>query len=208
MAGLVRISAPETTPVDLDEAKKHVIVEHAEDDALIERYLGAATGAAERYLGRALIDQTWDLYLDAFPARMFRDNRQGLAIDIPRPPLIAVEGVFYLDADEIEQEVDAADYVVDAIRQPGRVRPVLGLSWPTASLVANAVRIRFRAGYLDLTVSPGVEMVPDEIKTAILIHVADLYRNRESSVTGERVGALPWSATELLRPYRIHRGFA
>ncbi len=214
------ITAPATYPVSLDEAKRHLKVDFDDDDALIDAAIIAASRNAEQFVGRAFIDQTWDLYLDEFPCvgiyrpfglfrySSWRSHRSHhLEIEIPMPPLIEVEGVFYKDGAGDEQPVDAVGYTVDAVTEPGRVVPIS--AWPIAKQIPNAVRIRFRAGFVDLDESP-VADVPGPIKAAVLLYIGDLYANRETMLTGERAAAvqLPWAAEQLLRPYRVHTAMA
>lgn len=203
--GLKLVTAPADQPITLAQAKQQCrATEFTDDDDLIELFIDAAVDFIEGpsgFLGRALIDQTWDYYLDAFPA-------ESGPIEIPLPPLIEVVGLFYLDADGNEQEWPSTNYVVDTSGNPGKVSLGSGVSWPTPIVESEAVRIRFRAGYLDQGVSPAVENVPGAIKAAILIHVADLYANRESSIIGQTVTKLNWSAEQLLRRYRFYLGMA
>jgi uncharacterized phiE125 gp8 family phage protein len=200
--GLKLVTPPATRPLTLTEVKLHLRVDPGNtDDDLIELILRAAVAhndGPEGFLGRALIDQTWDLYLDEFPVG---------AIEIPLPPLIEVVGVFYNDSAGDEQEWGAANYTVDNANEPGRVLIAGSGSWPTISTDANAVRIRFRAGYLD-TSSPPVANVPSDIKAGLLLYIGALYANREETVIGQTVAKLPWGAEALLRRRRKHLGMA
>lgn len=206
------VAAPANDPVSLDEAKAHLRVDFEDDDTLIAAFVSASTrfvDGPKGFLGRALIDQTWDLYLDEFPCYRYRNPhprhgwRHDHPIEIPLPPLIQVLGIFYIDGNGDEQEVPTSSYVVDPASEPGRVALVSGASWPTAACRINAVRIRFRAGYIDGSNSPPTDNVPATIKAAILLHVGDLYANRETQVIGQTVVTLPWAAEQLLRPERI-----
>jgi uncharacterized phiE125 gp8 family phage protein len=205
------VAAPENDPITLAQAKAHLRVDHSDDDTLIEALIAAATQYCDGphgFLGRALIQQTWDLYLDEFPSwrgsGFYRNRRYGHAIEIPLPPLISVAGVFYLDTAGDEHEIDAASYVVDPISEPGRVVPARGACWPTVC-DTNAVRVRFTAGYVDATNSPATDNVPKPIYAGMLLYIGDLYANRETMLTGQRAAAvtLPWAAEQLLRPYRF-----
>jgi uncharacterized phiE125 gp8 family phage protein len=202
--GLKLVTAPASRPVTLTQAKQQCrATEFTDDDDLIDLFVDAAVDFVDGpsgFLGRALIDQTWDYYLDEFPASG--------PIEIPLPPLIEVIGLFYQDGDGNEQEWTSTNYVVDASGNPGKVSLGSGVSWPTPIDQSEAVRIRFRAGYLDQGVSPAVANVPSAIKAAILIHVADLYSNRESAIVGQIVAKLPWTAEQLLRRYRFYLGMA
>lgn len=194
MISLMLVTAASEMPVSVEEAKSHLNIDHDDDDTLLETYVEAATDDAERFLGRALIDQTWDYSFDEFP---------DAEIVLPKLPLIEVVGVFYKDAAGDEQEFEA--FTVDLAS--GKIYLPTGGSWPTAATVPSAVRVRFRAGYLDTGVSPAVANVPAAIKAAILIGVGEFYQNRESVVIGQTVAHLPtWE--RLLRRYRVALGMA
>lgn len=199
--GLKRISPPASLPFTLAEVKQHLRKDSDEDDAKIEMFMQAAVDHAEGpegFLGRALIDQTWDLYLDAFPTN---------EIKIPLPPLIEIVGVFHLDSSGVEQEVSSDNYIVDDASQPGWVVLASSASWPTPLDGANAIRVRFRAGYLSSD-SPPVADVPADIKAGLLLYIGALYEHREDVVVGQTVAKLSWGADALLRPRRKHLNMA
>lgn len=195
---LVRITPPSARPVSLEATKRHLRVTTTSEDSLIETYIDAAVDRLEGpggWLGRALAPQTWDLYLDAFPD-------DDAAIEIPLPPLISVDGVFYQDSAGDEQEMAAADYVVVAgTTAPSRLSLVASASWPTPADVTNAVRVRFQAGFVDGD-SPAQIAVPGNIQVGILLYVGEIYRNREPG------GDVPDMVKRWLRPSRAHLGLA
>lgn len=197
--GLKLVSGPATYPLTMVEAKSHLRVDHSSENDLIELFLKAATQNAEKFLGRALIDQTWDLFLDAFPA-------DGIAI--PLPPTIDVIGVFYRDTAGVEQEFSATSYDVNDTGEDTVVALVTSGSWPATNTAGNAVRVRFRAGYIDNSFSPPVGEVSFDIKAAILLTLGSLYANRERVVVGTISSELPWGAEQLLRPHRVALGMA
>jgi len=200
MTGLLRITAPDDGPVTLAEAKLHLRIDSTDEDTLIRALISAATENVDGprgYLGRALLTQTWDYYLDGFcynPSRVYHPSY----IEIPLTPLRSVTGVYYRDSAGNEQTLSASSYTVDTASEPGRIYSIT--AWPSSQLSYNTVRIRFVAGYVD-------DEVPFPIKAAILIHIADLYEQRES-MNGANMALLPWSAQQLLKPHRMHRGFA
>lgn len=191
------ISAAENYPVTLVEAKSHLRVDFDNDDAMIELYIAAATAHAEAFLGRALVDQTWEATFDAFP-----DNE----LQIPMPPLIEVISVTYDDAAGDAQVLDVSGYVVDDQSEPAWLVPP-NETWPTIFDGINAVRVRFRAGYVDNQASPTGD-VPYDIKAAILLYVGTLYANREHVVIGQTATTMPWACEQLLRPHGVHLGMA
>ena len=196
--GLRLVTPAATDPITLAEAKAHLRVTASDDDAIISALIKSSTANAEEWLGRALIDQTWDLYLDEFPTA---------EIKIPKPPLIEVIEINYDDPAGNIQTVSASDYYVDSVSQPGWVVPTGSLTWPTPLDAINSVRVRFRAGYLNED-SPPAENVPFDIRAAILLNIGSLYEHRETVVIGAITTHLPWGVENLLRPHRVLLGMA
>lgn len=198
--GLRLITAPASPVLTLAEAKEHLRVTHTAQDALITALEKAATQNAEGWLGRALIDQTWELVLDAFPTTNHKE------IEIPKPPLIEIVSIIYDDAAGVPQTISALNYFVDNVSQPGWVVPTGSLTWPVALDAINSVRVRFRAGYLDNS-SPPVANVPDDIRSAIKLILGALFEYRELQLAGQSPD-MPWAAENLLRRHRVELGMA
>lgn len=196
--GLKIVTRASVQPVSLEEVKAHLKVDFDDDDDLIESFIEAAVEHAEDFTGRALVEQVWDYFLDEFPSG---------AIELPKPPLISVDGVFY-QASGSEEQFDDASYVVDLAGEPARISLIDGGSWPTVSEQSNAVRVRFTAGYADGDDSPPAVNVSPAIKAAIKLIVGSLYANRETVVVGQTATLIPWSAEQLLRQKRVHKAMA
>lgn len=197
---LKRIVAPTLYPLTLAEAKAHLRVDHDDEDTLIQALIVSATEYVDGpngFLGRALIDQTWDLVLDKFPTN---------EVKIPMPPLIEVVQVAYDDPDGNPQIFDPGSYTVDDASEPGWILP--DGNWPNTFNGINSVRVRFRAGYVDTSESPPLGEVPGDIKAALLLTIGSLYANRELVVVGQSAVELPWGAHDLLRRKRIDLSMA
>lgn len=151
---LVLVTGPDTEPVERDQVKLQGKCEHAEDDALWDRWIQAAREEAEAATGRALMPQTWKRTLDCFPEACGE-------IELPKPPLQAEVVVEYLDADGALQTLDPDLYVVDTDGTPGRIYPAAGEVWPITAFQRGAVKVTFDCGYADATA------VPARIKQAI-----------------------------------------
>jgi uncharacterized phiE125 gp8 family phage protein len=199
MTGLVVVTPASRPAVTLQEAKDHLRVDVSDEDALIAAFVGAATGYAERFMGRTLVDTTFDLVLDQFPK-----GRAPLVL--PRPPLIEVLGIWVTGSDETETELEG--YIVDTASAPARIlAPSSG--WPSGTSEAS-IRIRFRAGYVRVdSGSPECVTgeVPRDIWAAMLLYVGSLYLQRESLTPGQ-MAVVPWGAEQLLRMHRIELAIA
>jgi uncharacterized phiE125 gp8 family phage protein len=196
--GVVVITAPGRF-MDPDLVKSHLRVDHDEDDALIEAYTDAAVAGIDGpagWLGRSLALQTLEVRLDRFPTCD--------SIVLPYGPVIDVLSVKYDDADGAEQTVDPADYDLLAGDGFGTLQRGYDTSWPSNRLFRDAVRIRYRAGYVvDIAQDPPASNVPGAIVAAILLYAGHLYQNREAVKVGEIVTTLPLGVEALLAPFRI-----
>lgn len=161
------------------------------NDPLLGLLIASARAAAETELKRALCTQTLDAYFDAFPC-------SGKAIRLP--PLQSVMSITYIDTDGVTQTWAASEYLVDAKSEPARITPAYGYSWPSTRNQANAVVVRFVAGY------GAASAVPACIKNWMLIRVGTLYENREELVVGPSgmVEIPPSFIDSLLDPERVH----
>lgn len=181
------ITAPAAEPITIAEAKAHLRVDHSDEDSMITALIVAARMNAENRLSRALITQTWELILDAFP---------DVEIRLDKPSAIAITSVKYLDSAGNEQTIAAENYTLDAEMLPGFVLPAYGYEWPETIDAANAVRVRFTAGYGDAA------SVPMPIKQWMLINIGTLYANREGMVPGQAI-EIPRNFTDaMLDPYQ------
>jgi uncharacterized phiE125 gp8 family phage protein len=162
---LTRTVEPTVEPVSLAEAKRHANVVATDDDTLISALLQAAREQVESDASRALVTQTWRLKLHSFFADL---------IELPRPPLVSVSSIVYLDQDNVSQTLPAAYYRVDADRSPGVIWRDADYTWPTISDQPNAVTITYVAGY------GAAAAVPARAKQAILLLVGHWYKSREA----------------------------
>lgn len=187
--GLLPVTPPSLEPVSLAEARAHCRVTPDEDDALLAGYILAARQHVEVHTRRALMQQTWDLTIDdAWPD----------IITVPRPPLVSVVSVSYLDTTGVLQVLPADQYLVSVGGIEGRISPAYGQSWPSVRRQLDAITVRFTCGY---GTNPGD--VPNPLRQAMLLLVGHWYENRETVVLGTIATELPLSVKALLFPYRV-----
>jgi uncharacterized phiE125 gp8 family phage protein len=164
--GLILIEPPGEEPVTTAAAVAHVRAPSV-DESLVAAMAVAARELCEAYTHRAFIEQTWRLTLPEFP-------RGGGAILLPRPNLMEVIAVSYIDNDGETVTMPAADYEFDVSSLPGLVRSAYRTEWPEG----RSVVVEYTAGY------ESADAVPQSIKSAILLVTSDLYHNREARFVG------------------------
>ena len=186
MSGISVVTAATVDPVSLAEAKAHLRVTSSDDDALIVGYLVAARQFVEDYTGRTLSLQTYDYKID--------DELCG-EILLPRPPLVSVTSVSYVDINGATQTLSPSLYQVDTGILFGRIVPAYQATYPSVRVQPNAVTVRFQAGYTQ---------IPEPIRQAILLLVSHFYDNRQPVVIGTSFSELTFSVVALLTPYKVY----
>ncbi|HZP20087.1 MAG TPA: head-tail connector protein [Bauldia sp.] len=183
------ITGPALEPVSLAEAKAHLRLDTDDDDQLVTAAIAAARVHVEAATRRALIEQEWRVYLDAWPKRRI--------VTIPVAPLIAVDAVTVFDHTGDPVPVDAGDYEVDTVSVPGR----LVLSSPLPVIVGravNGIEIDVTAGY-----GPSSVDVPAALRQAVMMLVAHWYEHRGAVGHDLALAAAPLGFEALVAPYRV-----
>lgn len=158
------ITPPAAEPLTLDEAKHHLRIDGTDDDVLISSLIKQAREYCEDYQNRKYITQTLELVLDTFP----QDNTISFN---SCSPLQSVESIKYYDENKQEYIFDESNYIVDLDSFVNRVVLNKGKYWPAVCLQsANAVRIRFTAGYGDTS-----DKVSENVKWAMILQMKLLY---------------------------------
>ena len=169
-------------PVSLNDTKiylRTILGDTSGDEAVITPVIAAAREYCEGITGRAIAQQDVELVLDILEH----------IILLPKPPIVSVTKVLYLDADGVEHEI--TDYIVDTIKGVVYI-PNL----PTEKLYPfSPVHITYKAGYTD---------VPKMLRQAVLLVAAHWYENREMLQFGSRynevqAGLVP----QILNQYKV-----
>lgn len=180
------VTAPADEPIIVNDVKAQSIIEIVDDDTVIDGHITAARQHIENITNRALVTQTWDLFLDWFPE----------VIEVPKSLLQSVTSISYVDTDGASQTLESSVYTVDTDTDPGRIYLAYNQSWPSIRAIRHAITIRFVAGYGD------ANSVPRAIKQAMLLMVAHYYENREA-VSPVQLNDIPMGVHALLAPYRV-----
>lgn len=169
------ITPPAQLAVPLDSAITAARANGAGLDSEVEQAVRTATAEAEFETHRAFIEQTLRLTLDRFDG----------PIKLPRPRLISVTHVKFIDQDGQQQTLHPQDYQVDAESEPGYIVPAPGKAWPATAARINAVEVQYVAGY-----GPDHASVPDSVKGFILRRVAEQFGQLSASMAASAVGLL------------------
>ena len=184
---LTRQTAPAVEPVTLSEAKAHLRIDSSDEDTLISTLITAAREWCEEYLDRSLIHQQYVMRLDSFPYE----------IELPRPPM-ATSGtttaltLTYTLGDDSTAVLAATEYRIDRNSTPGVVRQLREGTWPANLDDQNAITVTWWAGY-----GSSGSSVPAAIRSAMLMLVAHLWRNREMT-TEAALSEVPMGTKALL----------
>ena len=158
------------------------------------------------------MEQTWEYYLNGFPHRTSARNgrhigtnydnrsRKTDTIWLPRPLLTSVTSIKYTesgDSTDYSNTFAATNYSVITKRKPGCIVLKDASVWPSTALESNdPIQIIYVAGYGDERSD-----VPDALKHAIKLVLAEIYENRQDTVFSMRIETIGW-LQRLLAPYK------
>lgn len=162
------------------------------DDDYLTRLITVAREEVESYTRRALISQTWLMYLDDWPG--------GRSIELPFRNLQSVTHVKYTDSAGDQSTWSSDDYDVDTDSTVGRILPGYGKSYPSVTRTpSNPIEIKFICGYGDARSN-----LPEGLRQAVLVIMSDYYENRETTYVGPYTYKENKLASRLMDRYTIH----
>lgn len=133
------ITANTALPVALADMKTSLRIDGTERDTEITWAIKGAGQIAAHESGRQIMQETFELTLDAFPE----------ALELTRVPVSSVTSLKYTDTTGSQITMSSALYLLDTADDFGSayVVPVFDGTWPDTREVINAVVIRYVAGY-------------------------------------------------------------
>lgn len=200
---------PANSPLTLDEVKAHLRIETSDDDTYLQFLIDAVTACFEKYTNRVLINTTFLAYLDAFPCNNIPCYIECCEVDCCLPSGIQIKKgnthtvnfIKYL-LDTVLTTWNSSNYYMDINNFYPSIHLEEDSVYPTADDKKQAIQIEFIAGYGADNTS-----VPDDIKLALLNHIAFLYSNRGDCVDAGAAAAnacmLPCATKMIYDKYRI-----
>jgi uncharacterized phiE125 gp8 family phage protein len=126
----------------------------------------------EQYTATKLVSQTVEL----------RCSKWCDLLDLPVAPISSVTSITYLDTDGVSQTLSTSVYEAVLIGRRPLIRLKVNQVWPTTrSCVADAITVTAVAGY---------STVPEPLRAAMLMMIAQWYDER-ASVSSTRQSATP-----------------
>ncbi|WP_417693288.1 head-tail connector protein [Roseibium sp.] len=181
------IAAPASEPVSVAQMKAHLRLTGTAEEDLLQEMITAAREYVERETRRALINQTWRLYLDCWP--------MGRVVPLPVGPVQQVTQVLLYDRAGTVSTLATEAWSLLKGSDPARLKvaPAVGLNVTEMS----AIEIDFIAGY-----GEAAEDVPSTLCLAVRLLAAHWFENREAG-TEFSMASLPFGLDRLLSVNRI-----
>lgn len=191
--------------VSVPDLRAFARIESADMDGLIQAHLIAAQQYVRREVRRALLTETWALWLDDWPLASKddwwdgvreapRSILQGDSVLLERAPFAAISKVETLDEDATATEWASTNYYTVTEAGFGRLVAKKGATLPTPGRDSHGIKITFTAG----TNSAGV---PSDLVLAIKMLATTWTDDPECAENGD----VPASVLRLLASYRTLR---
>lgn len=154
--------------------------------------LRAAIEWVERYTGRALMAQTWELAIDVETSWY-----QGATIALPKKPFYgtALSSFVWFDTADVEEAIEAESYWLDVRR--GRIVLKDGYTWPSGMRPLRSMVITYRAGYSETDAT----RVPPSIVEAVCRVATHFHQNRAALLTGTISKEIEMGVRDQLAPF-------
>lgn len=185
MTAVYQLLTKAASPIKLAETKSYLKIKNSSDDTVIKDLITAATIWGENYVGRDFRVKTWKLLLDAFADR----------ITLRRDPVASITTVKYLVSDVLTT-VTSSTYYLKKLVTCSEIILADSQSWPTD--------IDDREQAIEIEFATSAYFQQEEIKRAVIRHVAFMYENRGDCDDLED-GAKKSGVTDIYDQFRVER---
>jgi uncharacterized phiE125 gp8 family phage protein len=184
----ILVSSEADLPLDLNFLRDYLKIDNTSEDDLLTAFLQTATKCFEDITNRTVITKTYKVLLDCW----------FYCFEIKKSVLQEILSVTYFDADGVEQTVDSSDYYVTESATYSKLVFIDGFEFPALRGRLQDITINFKVGYGDDACS-----IPNDIKTALMAHVAAMYFNRGDCIDDTCSNLLPPQAACVYNKYEI-----
>jgi uncharacterized phiE125 gp8 family phage protein len=196
----VLVTGPSVEPITTTEAKTHLNVSGTSKDTYIDTLIVTARRQIERYLNRALINQSWKVYYDCWKHEMkIPFGRLQIAGASPGPASPVVK--YYNTSGTLTTLTESDYYWVVTTTDPGRIVRKYDVTYPELQDGRpDAIEIAFTAGF-----GAAATAIPDEIKHAMKLLITNYFEHRGDIVIGGQTAhKIPSYITDLIHSYKLY----
>lgn len=176
---VVTITPPSADLLTTDDLRRqrNLPLDYRGNETELQLYIDAAIYTAQRETRRQFLNATLALTMDCFPSSV---------LYVPRPPLVSVTSIAYIDTAGDSQTLATSVYEADTASDPGRIWLKDGQTWPDTQPGIGKVTITYVAGYGSSAAS-----VPALFRQAVLLMAAHWEKLREPVVVGTIATKVP-----------------
>lgn len=175
--------------ISLADAKRHLRVDHDEEDPFIASLIGAASQHIENVTGFVAPVRTEIFQFDGFSEEL----------RLPLRP-IAEESIAIAYLDSNGDQASLTEFRVISRLGLTRIRPAIGNIWPATSCEPLSVSVTADLGYAE----DGTNC-PASILHAARLCVGQWFVAREAALARSSLTEIPLGVNALLEPYRVRR---
>lgn len=188
---LARLTKPAGLAVKLADAKKHLRIDHDDDDDWLKLFLPVAIEFIEGETNLFLAPVTVQYRMPDWYGAGAREHAGAWSIRLPAAPVRDVERVSYLDKASAEQELAAELWRWERVDRHGKADLTYDAGFGRPELQANrrdVVFITFAAGF-DLPDQSGsgddpALQLPALATAGVLLLIGHWFENREETTAG------------------------
>lgn len=213
-----RTTDPDVEPITVDQLDEHLRgdgILASEEGVFLSSLIRSAREYVEEFTGRALINQTYTLVMDSWPAIQggglgwWDGVREGSIItdqqayvELPIAPLQTVVSVTTFNNDNSSTVFASSNYFLDTISQPGQLILNTGTVWPIFTRTRRGIEIVYISGY-----GTSATSVPGALRQAIIQLATHWYENREFTKTqsDQNQASSPLHVQSLLNRWKVRK---
>ena len=175
---------PTSLPVSVADVRRHLVLDHYDDDELLEIYLGQAAEYCQARTGVHIGNQKWTVFGDVWCD----------IVSLPYKPVDSVSISYYAEGGDTLQVLDPSEYILDNRVYPATITYTNFSELPKLDPIPNRVECVVTTGY--------TSMLPKTIEAAIYLITGHLYERREDS-SPVQIHAIPMGAEKFLQTVKL-----
>ena len=182
------LAGPAEEPVSLAEARAFLRLDSEAEDGLVSTLVAAARLHVESVTGRALVNQSWRLVLDAWPT--------DCVVTLPVSPLVSLTAITAYDEDGDDHPLPMAQFEAAAGVTPARLNLPRTVAGMPVLRERFGIEVDYVAGFGE------ADDVPSDLKRGVLALVAHWFEHRDAVLVAGSGAVIPPGFNQMISPYR------